>query len=111
AGLGYVLACEVARLGDPVEDLAWPLVRAWRFGVDHRRLGGIGEIEPYLERYRTLTGRDIPQRTLAYWEIVGNIKWGIGALTQSRRQLTGQTRSDEFAVLGRLPAELERARR
>ena len=106
-GLGYVLDWEFSHLGDPVEDLAWPLVRAWRFGVDHRRLGGIGEIEPYLERYRTLTGRDIPQRTLAYWEIVGNMKWGIGALTQSRRHLSGQERSVELAVLGRLAAEME----
>lgn len=107
AGLGHVLDWEFAHRGDPAEDVAWPLVRAWRFGVDRLRLGGIGEVEPYLERYNALTGRDISPRALAYWEIVGNLKWAIGALTQSRRHLSGQQRSVELAVLGRLASEME----
>ncbi len=107
AGLASVLDWEFAHRGDPVEDVAWPLVRAWRFGVDHLRLGGIGEVEPYLERYNTLTERDIPLESLGYWEIVGNLKWATGALTQSRRHLSGQQRSVELAVLGRLAAEME----
>ena len=107
AGLGHVLDWEFAHTGDPTEDVAWPLVRAWRFGVDGLRRGGIGEVEPYLERYNALTGRDISLRSLGYWEIVGNLKWAIGALTQSRRHLSGQQRSVELAVLGRLAAEME----
>jgi aminoglycoside phosphotransferase (APT) family kinase protein len=107
AGLGHVLDWEFAHLGDPSEDVAWPLVRAWRFGVDHLRLGGVGDVEPYLERYNALTGRHISLGSLAYWEIVGNLKWAIGALTQSRRHLSGQQRSVELAVLGRLAAEME----
>ena len=35
------------------------------------------------------------------------MKWAIGALTQSRRHLRGQDRSVEYAVLGRLAAEME----
>ena len=46
-----VLDWEFAHVGDPIEDVAWPLVRAWRFGADTRHLGGVGEVEPYLERY------------------------------------------------------------
>ncbi|HEV2011284.1 MAG TPA: phosphotransferase family protein, partial [Candidatus Limnocylindria bacterium] len=107
AGLASVLDWEFAHLGDPAEDVAWPLVRAWRFGVDQLRLGGIGAVEPYLERYNALTGRDISPQALAYWEIVGNLKWAIGALTQSRRHLSGQQKSVELAVLGRLAAEME----
>ena len=106
-GLAYVLDWEFAHRGDPAEDVAWPLVRAWRFGVDHLRLGGIGEVEPYLERYNEITGRDIALDTLAWWEIVGNVKWAVGALTQSRRHLSGQQRSVELAVLGRLASEME----
>ena len=87
--------------------LGAPLVRAWRFGIDQLRLGGIGEVEPYLERYNALTGRHITLASLDYWEIVGNLKWAIGALTQSRRHLSGQQRSVELAVLGRLAAEME----
>jgi len=59
-----VLDWEFAHLGDPAEDLAWPLVRAWRFGADERRLGGIGDVEPYLERYAELTGLEIPYEEL-----------------------------------------------
>jgi aminoglycoside phosphotransferase (APT) family kinase protein len=106
-GLGHVLDWEFAHLGDPNEDVAWPLVRAWRFGVDQLRLGGIGQVEPYLERYNALTGRHISPASMDYWEIVGNLKWAIGALTQARRHLSGQQRSVELAVLGRLAGEME----
>ncbi len=106
-GLVAVLDWEFAHLGDPAEDVAWPLVRAWRFGADERRLGGIGDVEPYLERYTELTGREIPHAELVVWEVFGNVKWAIGCLTQSRRHLNGQERSVELAVLGRLAAEME----
>ena len=57
-GIVAVLDWEFAHLADPAEDLAWPLIRAWRFGNDGLRLGGIGDVEPYLERYAELTGLD-----------------------------------------------------
>ena len=82
-------------------------MRAWRFGGDDLRLGGVGEVEPYLERYNALTGRDIAVEDLFWWEVLGNVKWAVGALTQSRRHLNGQERSVELAVLGRLAAEME----
>ena len=106
-GLEYVLDWEFAHVGDPREDVAWPLVRAWRFGIDSLRLGGVGEVEPYLERYDELTGRAIGVEELFWWEVLGNVKWAIGALTQSRRHLSARERSVELAVLGRLAAEME----
>jgi aminoglycoside phosphotransferase (APT) family kinase protein len=106
-GLVALLDWEFAHLSDPREDLAWPLVRAWRFGADANRLGGIGAVEPYLRRYGELTGREISLDELGWWEILGNVKWATGALTQCRRHLTGQERSVELAVLGRLAAEME----
>jgi aminoglycoside phosphotransferase (APT) family kinase protein len=106
-GLAYLLDWEFARLADPREDVAWPLVRAWRFGADDRRLGGVGEVGPYLERYAKLTGRQIAESDLAWWEVLGNVKWATGCLTQCRRHLTGVDRSVEYAVLGRMAAEME----
>src|SRR2546428_375643 len=76
-------------------------------GADDLRLGGVGEVEPYLARYCELTGRDIAVEDLFWWEVLGNVKWAVGALTQSRRHLSGQERSVELAVLGRLAAEME----
>jgi aminoglycoside phosphotransferase (APT) family kinase protein len=107
SGLVSVLDWEFAHVGDPVEDVAWPIVRAWRFGADDRRLGGVGDVEPYLARYNELTGRDVRPDELDVWEVLGNVKWAIGCLTQCRRHLNGQDRSVEYAVLGRMAAEME----
>jgi aminoglycoside phosphotransferase (APT) family kinase protein len=106
-GLVAVLDWEFARLSDPADDVSWPLVRAWRFGADERRLGGVGDVQPYLARYNELTGRGLTLEELFVWEVFGNCKWAVGALTQSRRHLGGLDRSVELAVLGRIAAEME----
>jgi aminoglycoside phosphotransferase (APT) family kinase protein len=106
-GLESLLDWEFAHLSDPREDLAWPIVRAWRFGADERRLGGVGELEPYLARYAELTGRKVDAEELYWWEVLGNVKWAIGCLNQCRRHLNGLDRSVEYAVLGRMAAEME----
>jgi aminoglycoside phosphotransferase (APT) family kinase protein len=106
-GLTGVIDWEFAHLGDPLEDVAWPLVRAWRFGMDHLRLGGIGEAEPFLARYSELTGRKIDPAEVRAFELLGNVRWAVGSLTQARRHLSGQERSVELAILGRLAAEVE----
>jgi len=106
-GLVGVLDWEFAHLDDPARDLAFGLVRAWRFGRDDLRLGGVGDVEPYLERYNELTGFDVQPEELDYWELAGNVAWAVGCLTQAQRHLTGQDRSVELAILGRLGAEVE----
>jgi aminoglycoside phosphotransferase (APT) family kinase protein len=106
-GLVGVLDWEFAHLDDPGRDLGFGLVRAWRFGVPEKRLGGIGEVEPYLERYNELTGLDVSPAELDYWELAGNVGWAIGCLTQAQRHLSGLDRSVELAILGRLGAEVE----
>ncbi len=102
-----VLDWEFAHVGDPAEDLGWLLVRAWRFGQDHFRLGGIDEVAIFLEHYNALTNCNITLEQLFYWEIMGNVKWAVGALTQARRHLNGHERSVELAILGRLCPEME----
>ncbi|HET7353085.1 MAG TPA: phosphotransferase family protein, partial [Gaiellaceae bacterium] len=106
-GLVGVLDWEFAHLDDPARDLSFALVRAWRFGVPEHRLGGIGDAEPYLERYNELTGFDVRPEELDYWELAGNVAWATGCLTQAQRHLTGRERSVELAILGRLGAEVE----
>jgi aminoglycoside phosphotransferase (APT) family kinase protein len=106
-GLVGVLDWEFAHVDDPARDVAFSLVRAWRFGVPEKRLGGVGEVEPYLARYNELTGFDVRPEELDYWELAGNVAWAIGCLTQAQRHLTGQDRSVELAILGRLGVEVE----
>jgi aminoglycoside phosphotransferase (APT) family kinase protein len=107
SGIVAVLDWEFSHLADPVEDLAWPLVRAWRFGADDKHLGGIGDLDRYVDRYTELTGTEVTRDELLVWEVFGNVKWATGCLTQSRRHFNGQERSVELAVLGRLAAEME----
>lgn len=106
-GVVALLDWEFAHLGDPREDLAWPLVRAWRFGSDERRFGGVAGAARYVDRYRELTRLEIAEEDLLWWEVLGNAKWAVGAVTQSRRHLNGEERSVELAVLGRLACEME----
>ncbi len=106
-GLVGVLDWEFAHLDDPVRDLAFGMVRAWRFGVPEKRLGGIGDVAPFVERYNELTGFSVRPEELDYWELAGNVAWAIGTLTQAQRHLSGRDRSVELATLGRLSAEVE----
>ncbi|HYW02798.1 MAG TPA: phosphotransferase family protein [Gammaproteobacteria bacterium] len=107
-GLAAVLDWELAHWGDPAEDLGWPLIRAWRFGRDDLRLGGVGPVEPFLDRYNELTGRAVDPAELDYWELLGNVNWAVIQLIQRERHLSGREPSVELAVLGRLSAETER---
>jgi len=106
-GIVAVLDWEFTHVSDPAEDLAWPLIRAWRFGNDAKRLGGIADVEPFLDRYAELTGLRVPTDELLVWEVLGNCKWAISSLTQARRHLRGEERNVELAILGRLGAEME----
>jgi aminoglycoside phosphotransferase (APT) family kinase protein len=106
-GLVGVLDWEFVHLDDPVRDLAFSMVRAWRFGVPEKRLGGIADVEPFVERYNELTGFEVRPEELDYWEVAGNVAWAIGTLTQAQRHLSGRDRSIELATLGRLSAEVE----
>jgi aminoglycoside phosphotransferase (APT) family kinase protein len=106
-GLVGVLDWEFVHLDDPVRDMAFGMVRAWRFGAVEKRFGGVGEAAPFVERYNELTGRDVRPEELDYWELAGNVAWAIGCMTQAQRHLSGLDRSVELATLGRLGAEVE----
>jgi aminoglycoside phosphotransferase (APT) family kinase protein len=106
-GLVGILDWEFAHLGDPAEDFGWPLVRSWRFGVDHLRLGGVGSPEVFLAAYEQASGQRVEPARVFYWEVMGNVGWAIGALNQARRHLSGQEPNLEFASLGRRCPEME----
>ena len=107
-GLRGVLDWEFARMGDALEDLTWPSVKAWRFGMDEMRLGGIASDERVLvERYSRLTGRQVDSADFHAYELLGNVRWAIGSLQQAERHLRGEEKSVELAILGRLACEVE----
>jgi aminoglycoside phosphotransferase (APT) family kinase protein len=107
AGLVGVLDWEFAHVGDPAEDLAWPCVRAWRFGHDDLKLGGVGRPEDFIEAYERAGGQRVDPSAVAYWEVLGNFRWAVGCIAQADRHLSGQAPSVELASLGRRTAEME----
>lgn len=107
AGLVGIFDWEFAHVGDPHEDLAWPCVRAWRFGHDHLRLGGVGGDEPFFAAYEAHAGRPVDRAAVRFWEVVGNLRWAVGCIAQAHRHLTGQAVSVELASLGRRACEME----
>jgi aminoglycoside phosphotransferase (APT) family kinase protein len=106
-GLRGVFDWEFAHIGDPMEDLAWPCVRSWRFGQDHLRLGGIGQPEGFFAAYEQAGGQPVDRQAVAYWEVLGNFRWAVGCVVQANRHLSGQAPSVELASLGRRAAEME----
>jgi len=106
-GLTSVIDWEFAHWGHPLEDLAWPLVRAWRFGQDEQHVGGVGDVNSYLSAYNIASGSKYTSRQLAWWELAGNVRWAISCLTQARRHLSGAELNVELALLGRLASEVE----
>lgn len=103
SGLVGILDWEFAHVGEPAEDLGWPLVRDWRFGRPELRFGGIGEPDAFFAGY----GRPVDEQRVFYWEVLGNVGWAVGALNQAQRYLRGEEANLEFASLGRRCAEME----
>lgn len=105
-GLAAVLDWEIAHIGDPMEDLGWLCVRAWRFGGAFPA-AGVGTYDELLDAYASVTGVRPDPDVLRWWEILGTMKWGIICISQAATHLTGIVRSHELAAIGRRVCENE----
>lgn len=105
-GLSCVLDWELAHLGDPMEDLGWLCVRAWRFGA-RPPVAGLGEYAQLFDAYESAAGVRPDPDVVRWWEVLGTLKWGIMCIIQSQTHLTGISRSHELAAIGRRVCENE----
>ncbi len=105
-GLRAVLDWELVHLGDPMEDLGWLCVKAWRFGSP-RPVAGVGEYQQLFDAYEAAGGRAVDADIVRWWEVLGTLKWGIMCILQANAHLTGVTRSHELAAIGRRVCENE----
>lgn len=105
--LTAVLDWEFAAWSDPCEDLGWLCSRSWRFGADDREVGGIGDRQDLLDGYREASGVDLDPATVSYWEVMALVRWAVIALQQARRHMSGEQRSLELALTGRMVAQME----
>jgi aminoglycoside phosphotransferase (APT) family kinase protein len=106
-GLTAVLDWELAHFGDPMEDLGWLCVRAWRFGVDERAVGGLCDRERLFELYEREGGSPVDAAAVRYWEILGNWKWAVMCVMQAGRRNDGAYPDIELAAIGRRIADSE----
>jgi aminoglycoside phosphotransferase (APT) family kinase protein len=106
-GVRSILDWELAHLGDPMEDVGWMCVRAWRFGNDRMPVGGLGTREDFFAAYEKASGLPVDRDAVRFWEVFGNLRWGIITISQARTHLDGFVRSIELASIGRRTAETE----
>src|SRR5206468_12653559 len=67
-GVRAILDWELAHIGDPMEDLSWLCVRAWRFGNDDKPAGGIGTREELFAAYAGAGGGTVDPQCVRFWE-------------------------------------------
>jgi Ser/Thr protein kinase RdoA (MazF antagonist) len=105
-GLRAVLDWELAHVGDPLEDLGWFCVRAWRFGSP-LPAGGVATRDALVGAYEAASGRTVDHEVLRWWEVLGTLKWGVICVMQAWGHLSGASRSVELATIGRRVCENE----
>jgi aminoglycoside phosphotransferase (APT) family kinase protein len=105
-GARLILDWELAHAGDSAEDLAWMIVRSWRFG-GAQPVGGIGTREEFFAAYEAAGGGRVDPERVRWWEIYGNLRWGISCIGQAKVHLDGVVNSMELAAIGRRTAETE----
>jgi hypothetical protein len=105
-GIRAVLDWELAHLGDPLEDLGWLCVKAWRFGSP-LPVGGFGTVEQLVGAYEAAGGTRVDPDALRWWEVLGTLRWGVICIVQTMTHLSGALRSVELAAIGRRVCEVE----
>jgi aminoglycoside phosphotransferase (APT) family kinase protein len=106
-GLRAVLDWEGALAsGDPMQDLAWPALRMWRFREDEREIGGFAGRDPYVAGYESAGGR-FDEARFRWWKVEGTLRWAVGLAGQAMAYLDGRVPSIVMAASGRRVTELE----
>ncbi len=105
-GLRAVIDWELAHLGDPMEDLGWLCVKAWRFG-GMAPVAGLGDYDDLFGAYEAAGGAPVDPVVVHWWEVLGTWKWAIMCILQASVHLNGAARSHELAAIGRRVCENE----
>jgi aminoglycoside phosphotransferase (APT) family kinase protein len=105
-GIRAVLDWENVHLGDPMQDLGYLCVRAWRFGAE-QPVGGFGPYGDLFRAYERVSGRSLDPQVVRWWQLCGTVWWGVGCMRQAWRHLSGTERSVELAAIGRRTWEQE----
>jgi aminoglycoside phosphotransferase (APT) family kinase protein len=105
-GVRAVLDWEIAHVADPMEDLGWICVNAWRFGVLDKPVGGFGEREDLWAGYEAAGGEPVNRAHAKFWEVFGSLRWGVMCAGMAAAFRTVDP-SVERAVIARRSSENE----
>jgi aminoglycoside phosphotransferase (APT) family kinase protein len=105
-GIRAVLDWELVHRGDPMQDLGYLCVRAWRFGGPEP-VGGFGSYEDLFAGYERVSATPVDREAVRWWEVFGTVWWGGACMLQAWRHLSGGERSVELAAIGRRVWEQE----
>lgn len=104
--LAAVLDWELACLGDPMADLGWMLVNAWRFGQIDRPVGGFAGLAPFFDGYVAGGGR-LDEARVRWWQVLGTLRWGIICEGMGHAWITGAEPILDKAAIGRRASETD----
>lgn len=100
-GVRCVLDWEIARIGDPMQDLGVLCMRTWRFG-GLGEVGGFGAREALYAAYESASGQPVDPQRVRFWEAFANLKWAIACARRgSQKRPDGRPASLELAAIGR----------
>ena len=101
-----VLDWELAHLGDPMADLGWIAVNAWRFGQPGRPVGGFGQWDALFGGYRA-AGGVVDHDRVRWWQVLGTLRWGVICESMGQAWLSGAEGVMEKAAIARRASETE----
>jgi aminoglycoside phosphotransferase (APT) family kinase protein len=73
--ISAILDWELVHLGDPMEDLGWICLQAWRGRSPH--MCHLLTRDELRQKYETLTGATVDPAALHYWEVFGTFKLAV----------------------------------
>jgi aminoglycoside phosphotransferase (APT) family kinase protein len=101
-----ILDWEMVHLGDPLEDLGWLCIRAWRQGKELP--GGLVERERFFEMYEEAGGFAVNPRSVLFWEVLGNLKLAVIFITGAKALVEGTSSDLILGMTTRMIPGLER---
>jgi aminoglycoside phosphotransferase (APT) family kinase protein len=100
-GVRCVLDWEIARVGDPMQDLGVLCTRTWRFGGTGE-VGGFGAREDLYAAYEKAGGCHVDPERVRFWEAFSNLKWAIACVRRGTSlRSDGRQASMELSAVGR----------
>ena len=99
-----ILDWELAHVSDPVDDLAWAALPAFR-----GRSGLVGHLLPereFLDRYRDFTGLEVSDDALRFWTVINHVRAAAIFLRGARAFEDGRSSDLRLAALGHRSTQL-----